>query len=273
MKKLLLAVFLITVSNLCLAKTILLTNDDGYTAPGITALYDALVKAGHDVTLVAPASQQSGASASVSSRDLELVKHADNIYSVTGRPSDAARVGLAHVMKDNPPDIVISGINFGQNAGHDVIVSGTVGAATTAFQLGFPAISVSTEIKFKELQAGFPSTLAAMPDTANFIVRVLEYSDRLPKNAILNINYPARKLADIQGAVATTLANYSVFDGTYKETDEGKLNANFNLKPSVGRGTDAYELAQGYITLTRLDGGYGMKPNRGLKNLARKLEP
>lgn len=254
------------------AERILLTNDDGYQAPGITALFEALTAANHDVTLIAPATQQSGASASITSSGVTLEKHAENIYSVSGRPADAVLVGLAEVFKDSPPDLVISGANFGQNSGQDAMISGTVGAATIAHLRGVPAIAISVEINFKELEQRFPSTMKAMPGAASFIVELLKSDAKLPDGAILNINYPAREPSDIQGVIPTKLANYSLFDGSYRRSESGVLLPNFNLKPPLGRGTDAYELRQGYITLTRLDGTYGLNINRRLKTLARELD-
>ncbi len=253
------------------AASILLTNDDGYQAPGITALFNALQSAGHEVTLVAPASQQSGSSASITSSGVKLVKHADNIYSVSGKPADAVLVGLSQVLSE-PPDLVISGANFGQNSGNDVMISGTVGAATMALSRGVPAIAISVQIKFSEIEQRFPSTLKAMPGAADFVVTLLESQNRLPKDKILNINYPAAMPDEINGVVATQLADYSLFDGTYRQTEDGSLRLNFNLAAPLGRGTDAYELNQGYVTLTYLDGSYGEKSNRKLRRLAQDLD-
>jgi len=118
---------------------ILLTNDDGYQAPGIKAVRTALIEAGHDVVLIAPATQQSGASSSVTSGGITFNEEEPGIWAVTGRPADAVRIGIGHIMKDNPPDLVVSGANFGNNSGVDVMISGTVGAALTALQFGFPA--------------------------------------------------------------------------------------------------------------------------------------
>ena len=261
---------LLCLSNATHGKTILLTNDDGYQAPGITALYDALIKANHDVILVAPATQQSGSSASITSSGIALTQHSERIYSVTGKPADAVLVGLSEFFKEDPPDLVISGANFGQNSGRDAMISGTVGAAVMANSRGIPAIAISVEINFRELEQRFPSTLAAMPGAADFVVGLLAEDVNLEKNTILNINYPARQPEDIQGVKATTLANYSLFAGSFRQNDEGKLLPNFNLNPPLGRGTDAFELSQGYIT-ARLDGTYGLNANRSLKQMAANL--
>lgn len=270
--KLMFSALMLLLPLVSFGKTILLTNDDGYQAPGITALYEALVAANHDVTLVAPATQQSGASASITSSGVKLIKHTDTIYSVTGRPADAVRIGLSEVMGDKKPDLVISGANFGQNSGRDVMVSGTVGAAATAHAFGYPAIAISVEIKFSELEQRFPSTLMVMKDAADVIVDLIDSNAKLPESAILNINYPAIPRDQIKGVMATTVSNYSLFSGSYRKLEDGSLRANYNLSPPLGRGTDAYELSQGYITVTRLDGQYGMPTNRSMRKLAARLE-
>lgn len=269
--KLLISVLILLSPLAAFGKTILLTNDDGFEAPGITALYEALTAANHNVILVAPATQQSSSSASSQNGGITLTQHTDSIYSVTGRPADAVRIGLAEVFKDTNPDLVISGANFGQNAGRDVIVSGTVGAAATALAYGIPTIAISVEIKFSELEERFPSTLKSMKDAASLVVELLASEPKLPANAILNINYPAVPKDQVKGVVATTLADYSLFDGTYRQAEDGTLRGNFNLTPPVDPGTDAYELSQGYVTMTRLDGTYGMSANRNLRRLARDL--
>ena len=93
---------------------ILLTNDDGYLAPGIRAMRTTLLDAGHQVFLIAPESNQSGSGTSISPQGIMVQAHGHGVWSVEGRPADAVRYALGHLMKDAPPDLVISGINFGQ---------------------------------------------------------------------------------------------------------------------------------------------------------------
>ena len=120
---------------------ILLTNDHGYLSPGIQAMKAALIEAGHTVYLVAPSSNQSGSATSISSTGVRFSSLGKQVWRVEGRPADAVRLGIGHLLREAPPDLVISGINFGQNMGLDVMVSGTMGAAVTASQLGVPAIA------------------------------------------------------------------------------------------------------------------------------------
>src|SRR3954466_6941928 len=121
---------------------ILISNDDGYLAPGINALADALASIA-DIVVVAPDSNRSGASNSLSlDRPLSVQQAANGFYFVNGTPTDCVHVALTGML-DHRPDLVVSGINNGQNMGDDTLYSGTVAAATEAYLFGIPAIAFS----------------------------------------------------------------------------------------------------------------------------------
>ncbi len=121
---------------------ILISNDDGYLAPGISALAEAL-SAIADIVVVAPDSNRSGASNSLSlDRPLTVTRAANGFYFVNGTPTDCVHIALTG-MGDALPDPVVSGINNGQNMGDDTLYSGTVAAATEAYLFGIPAIAFS----------------------------------------------------------------------------------------------------------------------------------
>ena len=123
---------------------ILLTNDDGIHAPGFAVLESIAAKLSDDVWMVAPAEEQSGAGHSLTlSRPIRLRKHGDRKYSVSGTPTDAVMMALAHVMKDNPPDLILSGVNRGANLAEDVTYSGTVSAAMEGALAGVRSIALS----------------------------------------------------------------------------------------------------------------------------------
>ena len=106
---------------------ILLTNDDGVHARGLALLETAARRLSDNIWIVAPAEEQSGAGHSLTlTQPVRLRKHDDRRFSVTGTPTDAVMLALAHVMKDSPPDLILSGINRGANLGEDVTYSGTV---------------------------------------------------------------------------------------------------------------------------------------------------
>jgi 5'/3'-nucleotidase SurE len=192
------------------ALRILLTNDDGYDTPGIKAVRSALMQSGHDVTLVAPLKNQSSSGARVTSSGvLEYKQQSEGVWSVEGFPADAVLVGLLHIMKDNAPDLVVSGANFGQNPGY-AINSGTVGAATVAMYAGFPAIAISVAVDYAEVGATpypFPSTLKAFPGAAELLVDIVGQLQKtrfddgalLAAHTILNVNYPPLEPENIKG--------------------------------------------------------------------------
>lgn len=210
---------------------ILLTNDDGWNAHGIRAVHAALEAAGHQVTIVAPLANQSGASARVSFHGtLDVTQQAPGVYSVAGTPGDAAEFGIKSVFADNPPDLVISGSNEGNNAAAVAIHSGTVGAAVTALCDGIPAIAVSTGYDRATGQGPFE-------ETAGFIVRlVANLRDRadggrlLPDDVGLNVNYPFVE----DGGPPT--------DTVFTETGRGYIDLTYQGSlPEVGQ-TSAYSV-------------------------------
>lgn len=242
---------------------ILVTNDDGFDSPGIEAVAEALRAAGHGVTVVAPLKQQSGSGMKISTTELELVEQAPGVWSVTGTPADAIGVALQYVMRDTPPDLVISGANFGQNLGSNVLISGTVGAAMMAVMHGVPAVAVSVGLDLSEAtsEPRFGSTIAAFPGAARFTARLVAAlaSNRadglLPAGHVLNVNYPAR--AEGAPPVGLTWARTSQHGGfrlDYLPAEEGRIKPHFE-HDQAGRAetiTDSGRFAAGYATLSVL---------------------
>src|SRR5574343_297301 len=121
---------------------ILLSNDDGYFAPGLKALADALSGLA-DIVVVAPERNRSGASNSLTlDRPLSLRQAANGFYFVDGTPTDCVHLAVTGML-DQMPDMIVSGVNLGSNMGDDTIYSGTVAAATEGYLLGLPSIAVS----------------------------------------------------------------------------------------------------------------------------------
>ena len=185
------------------ALDILVTNDDGIASPGLQALAAALDAAGHDVTVVAPADEQSGRGGAINTDVfgdfVPIVRVAANQYAVEGTPSDAVNAALNVLLAGSPPDLVVSGLNRGQNlAKITANTSGTIGAALrAALDLGVPAIAGSVGILFAEAGDDFPSTQAAYGPAAAFMVEVVAAleaapgDDLLPKRVkLLNVNFP-----------------------------------------------------------------------------------
>jgi len=248
---------------------ILLTNDDGYDTAGIKAVHEALIAAGHDVTLVAPLHNQSGSGMRVSTQGtLDYKEHSDGVWSVDGSPVDSVLVGLLHIMQGELPDIVVSGANFGPNLGY-ASSSGTVGAATMAMYVGIPAIAVSVGVDPAEYSATpipFPSTFGAFDGAAEFtakLIRDLQDAQEvsgslLPEKTILNVNYPAVNPEALKGVrllQATWDAGVRI---AYEETGEaGQVAVRLQLLEAgapQGEDADWQWLSRGYVTITVLDG-------------------
>ena len=142
---------------------ILLTNDDGHEAPGILALQRALKASGHRVSMVAPSEEQSSTSMSTTPhRSIALQQLNEQSWHLDARPADAVLVALRHLLRDDPPDLVLAGVNFGPNLGTGLHRSGTIGAAVMALINGFPAIAVSAGMCFKNAKihpAAFPAPM------------------------------------------------------------------------------------------------------------------
>lgn len=199
------------------ALDILVTNDDGIASEGLQVLAAALTAAGHQVTVVAPAEQQSGQGGSINTDVfgdfVTVVRTASNQYAVDGSPSDAVNAALNVILTGDPPDLVVSGLNEGQNLGKLAAnTSGTIGASLrAALGADIPAIAGSVGILFQEAGDDFPSTVAAYPGAAGFIVRLVERLEHvdglLPgKVKLLNVNFPVPE-TDTAGVKITRLAD------------------------------------------------------------------
>lgn len=281
---------------------ILLTNDDGFDADGITTLRQALIDAGHDVTVVAPAVNQSGKGGSINTAVFDfdpseglmtLTHHGDGVYSLTGTPADCVKAGLDVVLADDPPDLVVSGLNEGQNLGKPgTNTSGTEGAALRALFSGVPAIAGSVGLLFEEQGDDFPSTVAAYEPASDFIVRTIDRlvaangSRILPKRVgMLNINFPV-PYEDIQDVEVARLGDGSDIDLPLFDPSQGfpafgipplpfpacggpspvcfvAVGVGFSPDPDPVRHSDVDAFRDGSISITPMDGdmtagGFGL---------------
>src|SRR6188472_1945206 len=167
---------------------ILLSNDDGYFAPGLTILADTLAPLAK-ITVVAPERDRSGASNSLTlDRPLTVRRAQGGFFYVNGTPTDCVHLAVTGLLKQLP-DIVISGINHGANMGDDTIYSGTVAAATEGFLLGIPSVAISLASK----------TAAHFETAAAVVVDLISRHRRKPSGAwLLNVNVPDVPATDIK---------------------------------------------------------------------------
>jgi 5'/3'-nucleotidase SurE len=250
---------------------ILLTNDDGVDAPGIRAVREALLAAGHKVTMVAPIEDHSGSGAQVTTRgSIGYQERSSGVWSVDGFPADAVLIGLLHIMKDEKADLVVAGANFGQNLGY-AINSGTVGAATVAMYAGVPAIALSVGVDYAEVSAQpypFPSTFKAFPGAAELCVRLIRNlqdartgtASLLPDHTILNVNYPATGTDTHKGVRVLQAARSAGVLFDYEETGEpGQLAIGIlpaDPETALSDNTDWQLFSRGYVTVSVLDGDW-----------------
>jgi len=178
---------------------ILLTNDDGIDAPGITALANILEENSHNIIIVAPDKEQSATSHSITlHQPLRLHERSKNRFALTGSPADCAIMAEKIVLKESP-DLVISGINGGQNMGEDVLYSGTVAAALEAMFLGFRSMAVS-----------LASYVDQNFNTAAYSVnKLLENGlhELIDEKEIFNINIPNVEIDEIAGLRITEVGH------------------------------------------------------------------
>lgn len=175
---------------------ILVSNDDGYNAPGLEALVDALSGLG-ELTVVAPETNHSGASNSLTlNRPLTVRTASNGFVYVNGTPSDCVHVALTGLM-DARPDLVVSGINNGANMGDDTLYSGTVAAASEGYLFGIPSIA------FSLVEKGW----AHLESAARAARRVVErqIAEPLAAPILLNVNIPNRPYEDMRGLRVTRL--------------------------------------------------------------------
>jgi len=163
----------------------MLTNDDGIDAPGMAVMEEIAAQIAREVWVVAPEHDQSGQSHAISLHHaLRITERGGRRYGVTGTPGDCAAMGLCHLMKDNPPQLVLSGVNRGLNLGLETVFSGTVGGAMTAMMLGVPAIALSQAFADRNnVPWDTARTLAA-----GVIERLLALG--WGKDAVINVNFP-----------------------------------------------------------------------------------
>lgn len=171
---------------------ILLTNDDGYQAKGIQTLFRYLKSLDYKVTMVAPKSERSAQSHAMTFyQPVQISRISGDVYAASGTPADCVAIGIAHVLKNDPPDIVISGINHGLNVGIDVNYSGTVGAATEAALMGYKSIAVSLDSETSSLELleeGFDRAAKLVGK----IIKNMKEQD-WPKYQVLNVNMPLKQ--------------------------------------------------------------------------------
>ena len=226
---------------------ILISNDDGYFAPGLAALAQALSRIA-DVTVVAPERDRSGASNSLTlDRPLFLRKAPSGFHYVNGTPTDCVHLAVTGML-EHMPDMVISGINHGANMGDDTIYSGTVAAATEGYLLGIPSIAMS----LAGVTDGHFDTAAQIA-----VELVQRYQKQAIKQAVLlNVNVPDLPASALQGMQVTRLGKRHKAEPVMKSVNPRGETVYWvgaaGAAQDAGEGTDFHAVSNKYVSITPL---------------------
>lgn len=238
---------------------ILVTNDDGYQAPGLLALAHELKELG-DVVVAAPSSQKSAISSSLTLYTPLMARHlrdgGSDVFAVDGTPADSVKLAVRELLP-GPPDLVVSGINFGLNTGSNILYSGTVAGALEGAQLGIPSYAVSLEVSQD------PKWSMAARLARKLIARLVQSH---PKDlTVYNLNIPARPVSRMKGPLVT-VQEETPYEDEYDRREDPRGRTYYWLKGTPERKyspentrngqevvpTDAWAVSQGYVSVTPL---------------------
>ena len=226
---------------------ILITNDDGIDAEGLHLLEALASNFSDDITIVAPAANQSGTGRSISlHRDIDFYQRGTNHYSVGGTPADCVMLALHLLFPDKKPDLVLSGINHGMNVADDIGYSGTVGAAKEAAINGIAGIALSQ--RFARGQADFTPAIQAGKQVLEAALKIV-----MPARTVLNINFPPAHLGPVKGMRAASLDCHKFSDEVLAGDEPGSYRIGpMVMREDVAPHTDRWWLDKGYVSFTPL---------------------
>ncbi|WP_026607244.1 5'/3'-nucleotidase SurE [Methylocapsa acidiphila] len=233
---------------------ILVTNDDGVHAPGLAVLERIARTLTDDVLVVAPETDQSGVAHSLSLNDpLRMRKISERHYAVKGTPTDCVIMGARRILNGAKPDLVLSGVNCGQNVAEDVIYSGTIAGAMEGAVLGVPSIALSQAYSPATGREGVHWNCAEALAPA-LIGKIL--AEGVPQNIVMNVNFPACAPDEVQGVAVTAQGRRGYLVKVDARAD-GRGNPYYwigfdkdHLVP--GEGTDLEALARKMVSVTPL---------------------
>jgi 5'-nucleotidase len=229
---------------------ILVTNDDGIRAPGLKVLERIARSFSSDVWVVAPETEQSGASHSLTLRVPLRLRRAPGRrrFSVDGTPTDCVLLAIRELMRKRPPDLVLSGVNRGANMGEDVTYSGTVAAAMEGTLMDVPSVALSLAVSHTERPAW-----ATASYWGTEVIRRLAL-ERWPRNTLLNVNIPNLPSDAVGGTRAVRQGRRKIGDNLVAATDP-RGEPYFWIGPvrdedATRPGTDLHAVAHGFVAVT-----------------------
>jgi 5'/3'-nucleotidase len=235
---------------------ILCTNDDGIHAQGLKVVEQIARALADDVWVVAPELEQSGVSHSLSLNDpLRLRQVTERHFAVRGTPTDCIIMGARHILGPKLPDIVLSGVNRGRNVAEDVVYSGTIAGALEGTILGLPSFALSQEFSVETREKPLWDTaLKFAPDIIRKVIAA-----GVPKNTVININFPACAPEDVTGIRVTRQGKRNLGFLKVDERRDGRGNPYFwigfertAMMDAPEEGTDLAALAARYVSVTPL---------------------
>ncbi len=265
---------------------ILLTNDDGYQATGIRALYEALRRAGHHVRLAAPATNASGSSVSFTWSDVSVVRDPldANIAGISATPATAVVLGATALYpRGVKPDFIVSGINNGENTGSLLALSGTVGAAlagTILLHPPVPGIAVNAErASSSEAQDTLPAD--RLERIAAHVVQLIagtrtwfcDGATLVRPTMVLNVNYPARPMGAERGVVVARQGRTTDLHLEFESKGDATYGSRRQSRSTAADypDSDVKLLSEGYITVTPISAALGAATGPA-EDLKRRLE-
>jgi 5'-nucleotidase len=234
---------------------ILVTNDDGINAEGLDVCEQIARELSDDVWVVAPEYDQSGVAHSLSINDpLRLRSIGPRRFAVKGTPTDCVIMGAYHLMKEGPPDLVLSGVNQGRNAGEDVTYSGTVAGAIEGAILNIPSVALSQA--FAMSGDAIPHWDTAIRYAPDLIRKVL--AEGIPKDVLINMNFPDCPPEAVRGVAVTAQGKRNQAQMMIDSRRDGRGNPYYwiafkgRYKPETPDGTDIWALADNRVSITPL---------------------
>lgn len=231
---------------------ILLTNDDGISAPGLAVLEAIAQTLSDDIWIVAPAEEQSGAGHSLTlSRPLRIRQIDERRFCVSGTPTDAVLLALGKIMGDAKPDLILSGVNRGANLGDDVTYSGTVAAAMEGTLAGINSIAMS-QVYAQQGLGDDVSFASAATWGERVLRRIIDF--KMPSNTLININFPVEEPKGIK-VVSQGFHDYSRAQIVSSLDPRGYEYHWFALggaRKTPAHSTDLEAIGDGFVSVTPL---------------------
>lgn len=201
---------------------ILVTNDDGIHSPGLVVAENIARALSDDVWVVAPENEQSGASHSLTlSSPLRMRKMDERHYAVSGTPTDCVMMACLHLLKDNPPTLILSGVNWGSNMADDVTYSGTIAGAMEGCALGIPSVALSQS--YDEASRLNIDWSAGEAHGADVVRRLVDAG--WPQGTLMNVNFPACPAAEVKGVSVVPQGKYDLQSTEIEERVDARQRA------------------------------------------------